>query len=129
MNASVEFDPQTLRPTYRLLMGLPGRSNALAIAQRLGIKEEIIQDAREMIDPDNLRTDDLLDEIHRQLDGTRREHSQAENLRSELETEQQALFERLENIENERLAILEEARQQSQQELEELRREMDTLRR
>ena len=129
MNASVEFDPQTLRPTYRLLMGLPGRSNALAIAQRLGIKEEIIQDAREMIDPDNLRTDDLLDEIHRQLDGTRREHSQAESLRSELETEQQALSERLENIENERLAILDEARQQSQQELEELRREMDTLRR
>ena len=129
MNASVEFDSQSLKPTYRLLMGLPGRSNALAIAKRLGIKDEIIQDAREMIDPDNLRTEDLLDEIHRQLDGTRREHSQVESIRSELEVEQQTLAERLENIENERLAILDEARQQSQRELEELRQEMDALRR
>jgi DNA mismatch repair protein MutS2 len=118
-----------LQPTYRLLMGLPGRSNALAIAKRLGIRDEIIEDAREMIDPDNLRTEDLLDEIHRQLDGTRREHSQVENLRTELEAEKQALEDRLEKIEYERLAILEEAREESRQELEALRLELAAIKR
>jgi DNA mismatch repair protein MutS2 len=129
LNASVEFDPQTLKPTYRLLMGLPGRSNALSIASRLGIKDEIIADAREMIDPDSLQTEDLLDEIHRQLENARQEHAQVENLRQELEADRQVLTERMENIENERLAVLEEARQQSLRELEELRAEMQSLRR
>lgn len=127
MNASVEFDPKSLKPTYRLLMGLPGRSNALAIAKRLGIRDEIIEDAREMIDPDNLRTEDLLDEIHRQLDGTRREQSHIESLRSEIEAEKQTLAERLENIENERMAILEGAREQSLRELEALRQELENI--
>jgi DNA mismatch repair protein MutS2 len=129
LNASVEFDPQTLKPTYRLLMGLPGRSNALTIASRLGIKDEIIADAREMIDPGSLQTEDLLDEIHRQLESARRENAQAENLRQELESDRQALAERLENIENERLNVLEEGRQQSLRELEELRAEMQSIKR
>ncbi len=129
LNASVEFDPRTLKPTYRLIMGLPGRSNALAIASRLGIKDEIIQDAREMIDPGSLRTEDLLDEIHRQLEQTRRETAQAENLTSELEAQRQELAEKLQNIENERLAVLEAARRQSLGELEALRAEMDEIRR
>ena len=129
LNASVEFDPQTLKPTYRLLMGLPGRSNALSIASRLGIKDEIIADAREMIDPESLQTEDLLDEIHRQLENARQEHAQVENLRQELEADRQALAERLENIENERLATLEEARLQALRELQELRGEMQALKR
>lgn len=129
LNASVEFDPQTLKPTYRLLMGLPGRSNALSIASRLGIKDEIIADAREMIDPESLQTEDLLDEIHRQLENARQEHAQVENLRQELEADRQALAERLENIENERLALLEEARLQALRELEELRGEIQSLKR
>jgi len=129
LNASVEFDPQTLKPTYRLLMGLPGRSNALSIASRLGIKDEIIADAREMIDPESLQTEDLLDEIHRQLENARQEHAQVENLRQELEADRQALAERLENIENERLALLEEARLPALRELEELRGEIQSLKR
>ncbi len=129
LNASVEFNPQTLKPTYRLIMGLPGRSNALAIASRLGIKDEIIQDAREMIDPGSLRTEDLLDEIHRQLEQTRRETAQVENLKIELEAQRQELSEKLQNNEDERLALLEEARQQSLRELETLRVEMDEIRR
>ncbi|NPV41329.1 MAG: endonuclease MutS2 [Anaerolineae bacterium] len=128
LNASVEFDLQSLKPTYRLIMGLPGRSNALAIAARLGIRDEIIQDAREMIDPGSLRTEDLLDEIHRQLEQTRREHAEAENLKNELETQRREMAEKLQDIENERLAVLEEARRQSLRELEELRAEMETIR-
>jgi hypothetical protein len=67
VNASVEFDLETLRPTYHLTIGLPGRSNALAIAQRLGCPE-IIEGGASELDPTDLRAEDLLDEIHRQRD-------------------------------------------------------------
>ena len=62
-NASVEFNLQTLAPTYRLMVGLPGRSNALAIAQRLGMPGPIIQSARADLNPTDVRAEDLLDEI------------------------------------------------------------------
>ncbi|MGB9586285.1 MAG: endonuclease MutS2, partial [Anaerolineales bacterium] len=67
-NASVEFDLDTLQPTYHLTVGLPGRSNAIAIAQRLGMPSEIIQKARAEVTPQELQSQDLLDEIYRQRD-------------------------------------------------------------
>jgi DNA mismatch repair protein MutS2 len=63
VNASLEFDIKTLRPTYHLTIGLPGRSNALLIAQRLGLPQPIIETARAEINPDDLRADKLLDDI------------------------------------------------------------------
>lgn len=62
-NASAEFDLKTLRPTYRLITGIPGRSNALAIAQRLGLPSEIAETARGFLDPGIEHVDDLLSEI------------------------------------------------------------------
>jgi len=128
MNASVEFDLKSLKPTFHLIMGLPGRSNALAIAQRLGLSEEIIQEARELIDPNDLRAEDLLDEIHRQRDATRNDRAlakadleEADELRTELE-------ERLEKIEQERQLILEKAQQEAEKELELIRHELDETR-
>ena len=76
-NASMEFDIKTLKPTFRLIMGLPGRSNALLIAGRLGLPSQILNFARKQIDPAQLRTDDLLDEIHRQRDLARQDRQQA----------------------------------------------------
>ncbi len=128
LNASVEFDAQSLRPTYRLLIGIPGHSNALAIAKRLGISDEIVQDARGMIDPDNLRADDLLDDIHRQLEQVRRENARAEILRMEIETEKEELLVKLADIEEERLKILEDARRQAGREAEKLYTEIDAIR-
>jgi len=64
-NASVEFDLESLQPTYHLTIGLPGRSNALAIAERLGMPESIVNGARSEINPADLRAEDLLEEIHR----------------------------------------------------------------
>ena len=129
MNASVEFDLKTLRPTYRLLAGLPGRSNALEIARRLGLDEEIIQDARGMLNPDDLRTEDLLDEIHRQLEAARGERAKAENIHLEVESEKQDLAEKLATIDEERVRVLEEAREQARQELEELQARIEEMRR
>jgi DNA mismatch repair protein MutS2 len=128
LNASVEFDVRSLKPTYRLLIGIPGHSNALAIAKRLGISDEIVQDARNMIDPDNLRTDDLLDDIHRQLEGARKENTRAEILRAEVEANKEELLAKLAGIEEERLKILEDARRQAGQEAEKLYTEIDTIR-
>src|SRR5206468_8569727 len=62
-NASVEFDVETLSPTYRLHIGLPGQSNALAIAQRLGMPEGILEEARGGIDPDRLRSEEHTSEL------------------------------------------------------------------
>ena len=62
-NASVEFDVKTLQPTYNLQMGLPGRSNAFQIANRLGLKEEIIDRAQEFLSQEDLEIDDIIKEI------------------------------------------------------------------
>ncbi|RME07645.1 MAG: endonuclease MutS2 [Anaerolineae bacterium] len=128
VNASVEFDLETLRPTYRLTIGLPGRSNALAIAERLGLPAEIIEEARREIHPDDLRADDLLDEIYRQRDAARQERAQAERARREADRLRNELAERLAAIEDERLQVLEDARRQAGQEIEALRDEIKTLR-
>ncbi|GAB4498446.1 MAG: endonuclease MutS2 [Anaerolineales bacterium] len=129
VNASVEFDLQSLRPTYRLTIGLPGRSNALAIAARLGLPEDIIRDARSELSPEDLRAESLLDEIHRQRDAARTARAQAEQAREESQKLQQQLALRLEKIEDERLKILEQTRQESQSQLEALQTELADLRR
>ncbi|HEY60715.1 MAG TPA: endonuclease MutS2 [Anaerolineae bacterium] len=128
MNASVEFDSLSLQPTYHLTVGLPGRSNALAIAQRLGLKQGIIQDAREMIDPNNLRADDLLDEIHQQRERAQSAKIDAEQIRREADVTREELTRRLESIEEERQAVLESARRESMQEIEVVRGELERVR-
>ncbi len=129
VNASAEFDLETLRPTYHLSIGLPGRSNALAIAQRLGLPEEIIHNARAELDPEDLRAEDLLDEIHRQRDVSRQNRLAAEAYRQEAEDLHAELVTRLENIEDERRSILEKARAEAENELKELQAEIRQTRR
>ncbi len=128
VNASVEFDLNSLKPTYHLIIGLPGHSNALAIAQRLGLSEEIIKDARDLINPADLKAEDLLDEIHRQRNLTREEHTTAEALRKEIEQLQTDLEERLEKIEEERQLILSKAKDEAELELELVRQELNEAR-
>ncbi|MBE3068250.1 MAG: endonuclease MutS2, partial [Chloroflexi bacterium] len=110
VNASLEFNVQTLRPTYKLTIGLPGRSNALAIAQRLGLPQEIIEAAKSEINPDDLRTDKLIGDIHRQRKIAFKESEKAGKARSEARRLEHDLAERLEKIEDERQKVLEQAR-------------------
>ena len=129
VNASMEFDLRTLRPTYHLTVGLPGRSNALLIAERLGLPQEIIQDSRTALNPDDLRADELLDEIHHQRDLARRARGAADHARFEAEKMRGELAARLDKIEDERLRVMESARAQAEAELVDLRSELDELRR
>ncbi len=129
VNASVEFDLETLRPTFHLTIGLPGRSNALAIAQRLGMPEPIITSARSELSPTDLKAEDLLDEIHRQRDLTRKARSAADNARHEAESMRAELAKRLEKIEDERRQVLEAARLQAEEQLEEVQSELSEVRR
>jgi DNA mismatch repair protein MutS2 len=128
-NASVEFDLESLQPTYHLTIGLPGRSNALAIAERLGLEASIVEKAREAISPDDLRAEGLLDEIHRERDAARQARVEAEIARGEADGLRDELRARLETIEEERREILEQARQEVEAELNELRAEVRAVRR
>ena len=127
-NASVEFDLETLRPTYRLILGLPGRSNALAIATRLGLSTEIIEDARSMVATEDLVADDLLDEIHRTREDIRRQQAVITTMREEMEAERTELSLKLNEVEDERRNIIAASRRQVQDELDEFRKELRRLR-
>lgn len=128
INGSVEFDIKTLRPTFRLTIGLPGRSNALAIAQRLGLDNQIIENARSELNPQDLRAEDLLDEIHRQRDLARKARESAESDRKEAEAARRELLMRLEKIEDERRSILLKAQTESEEQIRELQDEIREIR-
>ena len=128
VNACMEFDLKTLRPTYRLTIGIPGRSNAFAIAQRLNLPDEILESARAMIDPDELKAEDLLNEIHHQREVARKARAAADHDRSLAMNLKQELSNRLERIDEERQQELEKSRQQAGLELEALRKELSEVR-
>jgi DNA mismatch repair protein MutS2 len=128
-NASVEFDLESLQPTYHLTIGLPGRSNALAIAERLGMPEGIVNGARSDISPEDLRAENLLEEIHRQRDLARKARTEAEQARQEVEQLRSELVARLDQLEDERRQVLEQARLEAKAKVEELEKELAALRR
>jgi DNA mismatch repair protein MutS2 len=128
VNASVEFDPETLRPTYKLTIGLPGRSNAFAIATRLGLPADIVTHAKSMVAEGDLKVEDLLAEIHQQKEAIAQSREIAERARREAETTARQLRERLNKIEDERADILEAAREEAQVQVAVLREEIDRLR-
>ncbi len=127
VNASLEFNVQTLRPTYKLTIGLPGRSNALAIAQRLGLPLPIIEAARGEINPEDLRADKLIGDIHRQRKIAFKESEKAERARSEARRLERQLAERLENIEEERQEVLKQTRAEGELEVALLKTQIETL--
>jgi DNA mismatch repair protein MutS2 len=129
VNASVEFNLETLRPTFHLTIGLPGRSNALAIAERLGLPQPIIEAARSELNPEDLRVESLLDEIHRQRDLARAALEEAEQARLEAEKTREQLTRRLEKVEDERRVILDQARSEAENNTLDLQNELDGVRR
>ncbi|MCZ7543882.1 MAG: endonuclease MutS2 [Anaerolineae bacterium] len=127
-NASVEFDLETLAPTYRLIVGLPGRSNALAIAARLGLPEDIIEEARGLVSESDLAVDDLLDEIRRSRDEAAQALASAAQARAQTEAARDELRARLDAIEDERREVLRRARNKGKRDVQRLRTQVRKLR-
>ena len=128
VNASLEFDVATLKPTYKLTIGLPGRSNAFAIASKLGLSPKIIEDARQGVDPSNLRADKLLDDIRKERNRISKEREKVIKNRQRTDELNRDLAQRLEAIEDERLSAIQAAKAELELELEILKKNITRLR-
>jgi DNA mismatch repair protein MutS2 len=127
-NSSVEFDVETLAPTYKLTIGLPGRSNALAIASRLGLAPTLVERARATMAHEDAHVEDLLAGIHREREAAAGERSRAEELRADAEKYRERLAEELREFELRREAEWQAARDQLEDELREARGQLRRLR-
>jgi DNA mismatch repair protein MutS2 len=128
-NASVEFNLETLSPTYHLTIGLPGQSNALAIAQRLGLGGEVLERAQAQLTPEHFELEQLLGEIRDQREAASDARERDEQAQRESEDLRVALAELRDKIEHERAAILEAAQHEAEDAVAQARRQLDELRR
>jgi DNA mismatch repair protein MutS2 len=127
-NASVEFNIETLSPTYKLSIGLPGRSNALAIANRLGLEQDIIEHAREFLGSAGVRMENLLEGLQTEQKAVEDEHFHLSMERAEAEYQRHQLEEERHALEEERVRILNEARAQARRELEDVQTQLAKVR-
>ncbi len=124
VNASVEFDIETLSPTYKLSIGLPGRSNALAIAQRLGLDNRIIRGARKFLGTAGVHMENLLEDLQSERKAAEDERYHLNMERVEAEYQRKQLEEERHKLEEQRIRILNEARAQAGRELDAVLRDL-----
>jgi DNA mismatch repair protein MutS2 len=120
VNASVDLDPQTLEPTYRVTLGLPGRSYALTIASRLGMEPEIIAQAQELMSPTERAAEDLLRELREQRQIVEQLRQEAESALAQARKQEAEAEERLASVEATKLELVEKARQELQDRIRDL---------
>ncbi|GAW29240.1 MULTISPECIES: endonuclease MutS2 [unclassified Carboxydocella] len=126
-NASVEFDVNTLQPTYRLLIGQPGSSNALQIAARLGLAPELVERARSFMSKAETEMADLIQSLEASQRAAEAERQEAERLRRESERLRQEYAQLKEKLEAQRERILARAREEAWAEVKKARQEAENI--
>jgi len=126
-NASVEFDPETLKPTYRLAIGVPGRSNAFAIAQGLGLPDAIVTAAKGLLSDEKIHVEDIISEIETDRREAQRARETAEAMRTEYEQLKLKYEYMHRELQEKKEALLAEARTQADELISRTRHELDLL--
>ena len=124
-NASCEFNVDTLAPTYRLVLGIPGKSNAFAISRRLGLPEYIIEKAAARLDAENVRFEDVLTKLDQQRQEMERERDAARRLKLEMEQSAAKAREYRQKLEEERAKVVEKAQAEARSIIDEARAASD----
>jgi DNA mismatch repair protein MutS2 len=127
VNASVEFDVETLRPTYRLLIGVPGKSNAFLISKRLGLPDYIVERSKGFIDSETLKFEDLLENLQTDSMKATREAEEAKALRVALERKKEELDRKLSRIDEIRENALQDAKREGRRYLKEAKEKSDEI--
>ena len=112
-NSSVEFDVETLKPTYRLLIGIPGKSNAFEISKRLGLGEDVISKAKDYMSKENLQFEDLIRDLQEKSIIANRDAREAKRIRQEAEELKKKYTEKLEKLDKVRDKAYEDARREA----------------
>ena len=127
INASMEFDIQTLSPTYRLLVGVPGRSNAFAIAERLGLAKSVIDHARGQVNEEDQRVESMIATLEENRLGSETERQTAHLLRLEAEQLLNELEEQRRRFEQQKGKLFEQAEQEAREAVAKARKEADEI--
>ena len=126
-NACCEFSVETLRPTYKLLIGIPGKSNAFAISKRLGLQEYILDSAKEFISQDEAKFEDVITDLEISKKSVKIEQERAEEYRREAEALKKEVERQKEKTKQQKEKILEKAREEAKQIYVKAKEEADSI--
>lgn len=126
-NASVEFDIETLRPTYRLLIGVPGKSNAFEISKRLGLMEDVIVKAKEYMSEENLQFEDLIRDLQEKSIEANKDAREAKRIKAEAEELKKKYQDKMQKLEKIRDKAYEDARVEAKEIISNAKNEADEI--
>ncbi len=127
INGSVEFDVETLRPTYRLLVGIPGRSNALLIAKRLGLQESVIKGAQKYISSEEKHVENMISELEENRMKSEQAYLEADRLRQENKKLQEEYQKRVDRLAEQETELKQKAVDEARQYTKDVKKELDEL--